>query len=104
MRRASMVSATRGARVEAVDLVQVDVVGAEPGQGGVDLFHDRLAGQAGSAGTVVHLAEHLGGQHDVLAARIAPDRAAGDLFRGAGLVDVRGVPEGDAELDSLPEE
>ena len=40
----------RGGGVAAVDLVQVNVVGAEPGQGGVDLFHDRLAGQAGPAG------------------------------------------------------
>src|SRR4029077_18763947 len=85
----------RGSGVESVDLVQVDAVGAEPGQGGVDLLHDGLAGQPGPAGTVVHLAEHLGGQHDVLATRIAPDRAAGDLFRGTGLVDVRGIPEGD---------
>ena len=32
--------------IEAVDLVEVDVVGAEPGQGGVDLLNDRCAGQA----------------------------------------------------------
>jgi hypothetical protein len=63
-----------------VDLVQVDVIGAKPGQGGVDLLHDCFAGQAGSAGTVVHLAEHLGGQDDVLATRIAPDRAADDFL------------------------
>ena len=94
----------RGGRVEAVDLVQVDIVGAEPGQGGVDLLNDRFAGQAGSAGTLVHLAEHLGGQHDVLATRIAPDRAADDFFRRASLIGVRGVPEGDTELDGLPEE
>ncbi|MPM32210.1 hypothetical protein SDC9_78770 [bioreactor metagenome] len=31
----------RGVRIEAVDLVQVDVVGAEPLQRGVDLFEDR---------------------------------------------------------------
>ena len=29
-----------------MDLVQVDVVGAQPRQGRVDLFQDRLAGQA----------------------------------------------------------
>ena len=49
----------RGVGVEAVDLVQVDVVGAEPGQGGVDLFEDRLAGQALTAGAVVHPAVTL---------------------------------------------
>ena len=36
----------RRLRVEAVDLVQVGVVGAQPSQGRVDLFHNRLAGQA----------------------------------------------------------
>jgi len=30
--------------IEAVDLVEVDVVGAEAGQRGVDLFEDGLAG------------------------------------------------------------
>ena len=54
--------------VEPVDLVQVDVAGAEPGQGGVDLLEDGLAGQARAAGAVVHPAGYLGGQHDVLAA------------------------------------
>ena len=87
-----------------MDLVQVDVIGTKPGQGGVYLLHDCFPGQAGSAGTVVHLAEHLGGQQDVLAARIAPDRAANDFFGRTSLIGVRGVPEGNAEFDSLPEE
>jgi hypothetical protein len=57
----------------AVDLVEVDVVGPEPGQRGVDLLEDRLAGQALAAGTVVHLAVHLGRQDDVLAAGVPRD-------------------------------
>ena len=65
--RASIVSATGVRRVEPVDLVQVDVVGAQAGQGGVDLLEDGLAGQAGAARAIVHSAEYLGGQHDVLA-------------------------------------
>jgi len=36
----------RGFRVEAVDLVQVDVIGAQPPQRGVDLLEDRPAGLA----------------------------------------------------------
>ncbi len=94
----------RRLRVEAVDLVQVDVVGAEPGQGGVDLLHDRPPGQAGTAGAVAHLEEHLGREHDVLAAGVLPDRPADDLLGRAVAVGVRGVPEGDPELDGLPED
>ena len=32
------------------------------------------------------------------------DGAAHELLRGAALVDVGGVPEGDTQLDGLPEE
>ena len=94
----------RRVRVEAVDLVQVDVVRAEPRQRRVDLFEDRLARQALSAGAVVHLPPHLRREHDVLTAGVAGDRAADDLFGRAELIDVRGVPERHAELDGLLEE
>ena len=57
----------RGVGVEAVDLVEVDVVGAEPRERGVDLLEDRLARQALPARAVVHPDEDLGGEHDVLA-------------------------------------
>ena len=90
--------------VEAVDVVDVDVVGAQPPQRRVDLFEDGLAGQAAAAGAVVHLPADLGGEHDVLAAGEPGDRPADELLRGAALVDVRGVPERDAQLDGLPEE
>jgi hypothetical protein len=87
-----------------VDVVEVDVVGVEPSQGGVELFDDGFAGQAGAAGAVVHLVVHLGGQHDVLAAGVGLDGAADELLRCATAIAVGGVPEGDAELDCLPEE
>jgi hypothetical protein len=70
----------RGRGVETVDLVEVDVLRAEPGQRGVDVLHDRLAGQAGSAGTTVHREVHLGGQDDLLAARVLLDGSTDDLF------------------------
>src|SRR3954452_3425808 len=94
----------RAVRIEAVDLVEVDVVGVETFQRRVDLLQDRFPRQPLSARTVVHLAEHLGGQHDVLPPRVALDRPADDLLRGPRLIDVGGVPEGDAELDRLSEE
>ncbi|CAM5631126.1 hypothetical protein SVIOM74S_09544 [Streptomyces violarus] len=40
--------------VKSVDLVEVHVVRTEPGQGRVDLLHDRLAGRSGSPWTGVH--------------------------------------------------
>jgi hypothetical protein len=46
----------------------------------------------------------LGGEHDVLAPGVVLDRAADELLRGTGLVDVRGVPERDPELDGLSKE
>ena len=87
-----------------MDLVEVDVLGAEPGEGCVDLFEDRLARQALPAGAVVHLPPHLGRQDDVLAASVAGDSAADHLLGCATLVHVRCIPEGHPHLDGLPEE
>jgi hypothetical protein len=91
-------------RIEAMDLVEIDVMGAEPSEGGIHLLEDGLAGEALPAGAVVHLAEHLGCQHDVLAAGVTLDGATNELLGGAVLIDVRGVPERDAHLDGLDEE
>ena len=87
-----------------MDLVEIDVVGPEPRQGGVDLFEDGLARQALTARAVMHPAVHLGGQHDVLAAGVTLDGAADELLGGPVLIDVGGVPEGDSEVHGLPEE
>lgn len=63
-----------------------------------------LAGPTGrSAGAVMQLAVDLGGERDVLAAGVAAGGASDDLFGGAGLLPVRGIPECDADLDGLPE-
>src|SRR5665647_40900 len=79
--------------VEAVDLVEVDVVGAQPGQRGVDLLHHRAARQALTAGPVGHLPEQLRRQDDVLAAGVLADRVTHDLLARPGGVDIGGVPE-----------
>jgi hypothetical protein len=78
----------RGFRIEAMDLVQVDVVGAEPGQRSIDLLEHRLAGQPLTAGTVVHLAEYLGREHDVLPAGVTLDGTPDQFLRGAELVRI----------------
>ena len=69
--------------VPAVDLVEVDVVGAEAPQARVDLLEDRLAREAVAVGPGAHRAVDLRGEHDVLAPREGLERAADDLLARA---------------------
>jgi hypothetical protein len=61
-------------RVPAMDLVQVDILGAEPGQAGIDLGEDLLAREAAAIGPTTHPPVQLGGQHDLV--------AVGEVFEG----------------------
>ena len=90
--------------VPAVDLVEVDVVGAETSQRVVDLGHDRLAGQSGAVGSRPHPHVHLGGDDDLVAVREVPQRASDDLLAGPVGVHVGGVEEVDTELEGLLDE
>ena len=84
-----------------MDLVEVDVVGAQPGQAGVDLVQDRLAGQARAVRPRAHPAVHLGREHDVLARGEVAQRAAGDLLAAAAGVDVGGVEDVDPRVERV---
>ena len=97
---ASSVSSIGVVVVEAVDLVEVDVVHAEPPQRVVDGVHDVLARQAALVGVVAHRVVDLGGD-DHLVARGAEilQRPAGDLLAGAARVHVGGVEEVDPGLE-----
>ena len=64
----------RGAVVKTVDLVEVDVVHAQPAQAVVDLGKHGLAGQAGAVGAGVHAAVDLGRQHDLVPLGVARPR------------------------------
>ena len=90
--------------VEAVDLVEIDIIGAEPAQAVVDLVEDRLARQAGAVRAGAHAVEHLGGEHDVLAPGEILDGAADDLLRGAVRIDIGGIEEIDPELERLADQ
>src|SRR5690606_20106268 len=91
--------------VPAVNLVQVDVVGAQAAQGGIDGGHDVLAGQAAVVGAVAHGQADLGGQHVVVTVGEDPRQdAAGDLLAGAAAVDVGGVEEGDPGVGGAADE
>ena len=88
--------------VPAVDLVEVDVVDAEPGQRGVDLAHDRDPGQPGPVGPGSHPAVHLGRDDHLVARRHLLQQPTGDLLAGAAGVDVGGVEDGDPRLQRGP--
>ncbi len=94
----------RGVRVVAVDLVEVDVVGAEAAEAVVDLGHDRLAGQAVRVGSRPHPPVHLGREHDLVTPGEVGERPADDLLAGAVGVDVGGVEEVDPGLQRLPDQ
>ena len=91
-------------RVPAMDLIEVDVVGAEPRQALVDLAEDRLAGQSGTVGSFVHAPMHLGGQHDLVPIGEVAKRPAHDLLARSRRIDVRGIEEVHAEFDGRPDE
>jgi len=91
-------------RVEAVDLVEVDVVGTEAGEAVVDLRHDHLTGQARAVGSGPHPAVDLGREHDVVPAGEVAQRLADDLLAGTVGVDVGGVEEGDPGVQRLSDQ
>ncbi|SNY46838.1 hypothetical protein SAMN05421748_10815 [Paractinoplanes atraurantiacus] len=88
-----------GARIEAVDLVEVDVVGAQAAQGVLDRRHDPAAGGALPVRVVAHRPAELGGDHDAVAAAL--QGLADDLLGFAVRVDVRRVDEVDAGVQGL---
>jgi hypothetical protein len=94
----------RRARVPPVDLVEVDVVGAQAAQAGVDLEHDGLARQPAPVGPLAHHAVHLGGQHHFFTPGEVVQRPPDDLLAGAVGVDVGGVEEVDARFDAALDE
>ncbi len=91
--------------VPAMDLVEVDVVGAEALEALVEFEEDLLCGRGpwplGSSRMAV---EELGGDDGVFAFGVGFEEAAEDLFAGADGVDVGGVEEVDAEVEGLFEE
>ena len=89
----------RDGLVDAVLVVEVDVVDAEPRQRRVARAADvvGLAVDAEEAAVLAALVAELGREHDLVAA--AGDRAADELLVGERAVHVGRVEEGDAELE-----
>jgi hypothetical protein len=84
--------------VDGMDLIQVEVVGAEPPQARLARLDDVVARGAQVVRPVTHRTVQLGGQQDLAAAR--PDRLAEDLLGQARGVDIRGIEEIDPALEA----
>ena len=82
--------------VVAVALVEIDVVGLQAEQRGIDLLQDLRPRQPTVA--VAHREVELRGEH-VRVARPGAEHLAEELLRRAATVDVRGVDEVDPELE-----
>ncbi|MNE33098.1 hypothetical protein D3C81_1135660 [compost metagenome] len=85
----------RGVVVFAVQVVDVQVIGAQARQAGLDRIEDVLAAQTAAVGHAVSRTKaDLGRQHPFMA--VAGNRFADDLFTAPGAVHVCGVNEVDA--------
>ncbi len=91
--------------IEAVDLIEIDVIGTEALQAVIDGVMDVLAGEAAGVGIVTHGVEDFGGDDDLIARRAElAQGAAGDLFTGAEGIHIGSVEEVDAGFDGAAEE
>ena len=86
-----------GVGTRPVHLVEVDVVGVEAAQALLALTQDPASRAAAHVRIGAHVAVHLGGEHDVVAAAL--DRLGHDLFRLSARVHVGGVDEVDPGIE-----
>ena len=94
-----MVSSIGRVRVDAVLVVEVDVVGAEPPERTLDRGADVRRAAVEVPGAAARVRDHaeLRREDDVVAAVL--DRPADELLVGEGAVDLGGVDERDAEVE-----
>ena len=85
----------RRVRIGEMHLVEVDLVGAQPLQAGLDGLHDRSARER--AGSALLSQPNLVARTTSL--RRGAERLAEELFRRAVAVDVGGVEQRDAEIE-----
>jgi hypothetical protein len=88
-------------RIEAVQLIEVDVVQLQALQAGVQLVHQVIARLTAAVGSLAHDAGGLGGDHQFVARQAKVlDRLAEQLFGLAERIDVGRVDEIDASVDA----
>ena len=83
--------------IPVVQLVEVDVIGAQPLETGLDGANQVVARGAGSVGVIAQRASALGGEDDVVA--LAAQRLAGNFFRQPERVEIGGVDQVDAGIE-----
>lgn len=88
----------RSQRIIVVLLVEIDIVGLEPRQAGLDRVHDVAARGALLGAVGGHRLGIFCGQHDVLAA-VAEHGAEHRLRTALAGIDVGGVEQRDTEID-----
>ena len=92
----------RRERVEAVQLVEVDVVELQAAQAGLDLVDDMVSALAAAVGLLAHHAGGLGGDDDLVARQFQRfERMADQRLGLAERVDIGGVDEVDAGVVGL---
>src|SRR5262245_13798433 len=85
--------------VPAMNLIQVDVVGAQAFEAGVDLPQDVFARQTDVVWTVAHLSEHLGRNYNLLALGKILERTTQYFLAGAVGIDIGGVEEINSQFE-----
>jgi hypothetical protein len=90
--------------IEAMDLIEVDIIRAEALQRGVDPLHDVLARQAAGVRPRPHRVEHLRGDHDLVAPGEFLDRPAENFLAGARRINIGVVEEVDPALEGALDE
>ena len=85
-------------RVEGVELIDIDVVGLQAAETGVDGIEQVIARGADIVGAGAHPEGALGGDDDFLAAAL--ESMAEDFFGHAGGVDVAGIKHVGAGFDA----
>jgi hypothetical protein len=99
-----MVSSTGVRRSQRWNLVEVDVIHAQPPQRRVDRGQDVLTGQAPRVLAVPHRHEHLRGHDHVIALEELAEQPAGCHLARPARVDVRRVVEDDAAVGCRTDE
>ena len=95
----------RRSRIEAMNLIQVDVLQLHPLQARLDAVHDVTTRRTTRIGALAHVAEHLGRDHDVFARDLQVlQRLTGNLFRQSARVHVGRVDEIDNTVDRLADQ
>src|SRR5882724_10033299 len=84
-----------------MNLIEIDIVGPEPSQAGIDFAHDCFARQAASVGVRTHLVIDLGRDYYLFTPGKVPERSPKNLFTRAVRVGISRVKEVDAKCQRL---